>query len=450
MTQRAQNLRVLVVDDERNIRTTLRMCLEADGCQVVEAESAEAARAAVMRELYDLAFVDLRLDGSSGLDLLPELLAERPRLAIVMITAYATLDTAILAIKRGARDYLPKPFTPAQIRHVVEQVQKQIEVEQRLTDLEGRLEDAVPEVELASESLKMRAVLELVERAAASDVAVLFRGESGTGKGVVARALHVKSARASRPFVVINCPTLSEDLLASELFGHARGAFTGAVRDQPGRVEGAEGGTLLLDEIGELPPALQAKLLRFLQDKEYERVGENRTRRADVRVLAATNRNLEQDVAAGRFREDLLFRLNVVEIPLPPLRERPEDILLLARRFLAFFARASRRPERQQPELSAAAERALVGYPWPGNVRELRNAIERAVMLWPARVLEPQALPERILAHQSPVPRLGGDFSLDTIEREHIERVVARTRTQEDAARVLGIDPSTIWRKRKK
>jgi NtrC-family two-component system response regulator AlgB len=442
-----KNLRVLVVDDERNIRQTLRMCLEAEGCTVAEAATASEAVAQVARQSFDLAFVDLRLEESSGLDLLPDLLAERPSLAVVMITAYATLDTAVEAIKRGARDYLPKPFTPAQIRHVVEQVQQRVEAERRVAELERRLEEAAPEADLETESPAMHAVLEIVERAAKSDLAVLFRGESGTGKSVVARALHTRSARASRPFVVINCPTLSEELLASELFGHAKGAFTGAVRDQPGRVEGAEGGTLFLDEIGELTPALQAKLLRFVQEKEYERVGENRTRRADVRVLAATNRDLEADVKAGRFREDLLFRLNVVEIKLPPLRERPEDIIPLARRFVAFFSRASRR---QPPELSPAAEQALRGYPWPGNVRELRNAVERAIMLWPAAVLEPQALPERIVAHQLPLPYLGGDFSLDAIEREHITRVVGRTPTQEEAARILGIDYSTLWRKKKK
>jgi NtrC-family two-component system response regulator AlgB len=259
--------------------------------------------------------------------------------------------------------------------------------------------------------------------------------------------IHAGSKRAARPFVVVNCPTLSQELLASELFGHARGAFTGAVRDQAGRVEAAEGGTLFLDEIGEISPALQAKLLRFLQEKQFERLGESRTRRADVRVIAATNRDLEKDVKEGRFREDLLYRLNVLEIRLPPLRERPEDILTLARRFLSFFSRAARR---LPPELSKATERTLCSYSWPGNIRELANAIERTVILWPAQIIEPEALPERIVAHGSSGTRLGGDFTLEDIEREHIERVVARTQTLEEAAAILGIDSSTLWRKRKK
>jgi NtrC-family two-component system response regulator AlgB len=256
------------------------------------------------------------------------------------------------------------------------------------------------------------------------------------------------SPRAKRPFVVVNCPTLSEELLASELFGHARGAFTGAVRDQPGRVEAAEGGTLFLDEIGEIAPPLQAKLLRFLEEKEFERLGESRTRKADVRTIAATNRDLEDHVRKGLFREDLLYRLNLIDLQLPPLRERPEDILRLTRRFLLFFAKSARR---QPQELSPAAEEALKSYSWPGNIRELKNAIERAVILWPARIIEPAAFPTHISASRaSEAPQLGGDFSLEDIEREHIQHVIARAPTLEDAAAILGIDASTLWRKRKK
>jgi NtrC-family two-component system response regulator AlgB len=438
---------VLVIDDEKNIRTTLAMCLEGMGCKVTAVASAEAAIAALSRQAFDLAFLDLRLGETNGLDVLPQLLTERPDLTVVVITAYATFDTAVEAIKRGAKDYLPKPFTPAQIRHVVEQLAKQRELVHRVLDLEGQLHEAVPEVDLDTGSPRMRAVLEVVVRAAQSEATVLFRGESGTGKGVLARLLHAQSARASGPFVVVNCPTLSEDLLASELFGHARGAFTGAVRDQAGRVEMAQGGTLFLDEIGEISPGLQAKLLRFLQERRFERVGENKTRHVDVRVLAATNRNLEADVQSGRFREDLLYRLNVIEVHTPPLRERPEDIVRLAHQFLEFFARATRRGT---PELSPAAEQALLAYSWSGNVRELRNAIERAVILWPAQVIEPQAFPERIATHVASGPQLGGDFALDTIEREHILRILARTTTLEEAAQILGIDSSTLWRKRKK
>ena len=440
-------MRVLVIDDEPNIRETLSLCLEGAGCRVQKAASGAAALEALRLAPYDLAFCDLRLGSESGLDLVPKLLSERPGLDVVVITAYATFDTAVEAIKRGAKDYLPKPFTPVQIRHQVDAARERRAATLRLEDLQTRLADAAPEVDLESRSPRMRGVLETLSRAAGHDVAVLLRGENGTGKGVLARALHSGSPRRDKPFVVVNCPTLSEELLASELFGHARGAFTGAVRDQEGRVEAAEGGTVFLDEVGEISPGLQAKLLRFLQEKRFERVGENRTRSADVRIVAATNRDLEAAVKDGRFREDLLYRLNVVEVTVPPLRERPEDVLPLAQSFVAFFARQARRPP---PELSDAAARMLVAWPWPGNVRELRNAIERAVILSPGQVLEPEGFPERMAGHVAGVPTLGGDFTVDEVEREHILRVLARTATQEEAARILGLDASTLWRKRKK
>jgi two-component system, NtrC family, response regulator AlgB len=440
-------LRVLVIDDEKNIRTMLKVCLEETGAEVIAVGTPEAATDALRRQPFDLAFLDVRLGAHSGLDVLPNLLAISPRLSVVVITAYATIETAVDAIKRGACDYLPKPFTPAQIRHLVEQVTAQRQTARRVADLEQQLHDAAPEADLMTASPRMRAILETLARAATSDAAVLLRGENGTGKGVLARALHAHSPRAGQLFVVVNCPTLSGELLASELFGHVKGAFTGAVRDQMGRVEAAAGGTLFLDEIGEISPGLQAKLLRFLQDMEFERVGESLTRRADVRVVAATNRDLESDVKNGRFREDLLYRLNVIELHIPPLRERREDLLPLANKFLVFFARAARRPT---PELSPAAAAALQAYSWPGNVRELRNAIERAVILWPAQIIEPAALPERIAAQATATARLGGDCTLDAIEREHILQVIARSPTLEDAARILGIDSSTLWRKRKR
>jgi len=440
-------LSVLVIDDERNIRQTLAMCLEGAGCKVEQVATGAAAVDALRREAFDLAFCDLRLGSESGLDLLPQLLGERPGLDVIIITAYATVDTAVEAMRRGAKDYLPKPFTPPQIRHLVERARERRALFLRVGDLQMRLDAATPEVRLETASSRMQAVLEVVARAATHDVAVLLRGENGTGKGVLARALHLQSPRRDRPFVVVNCPTLSQELLASELFGHARGAFTGAVRDQEGRVEAAEGGTVFLDEIGEISPTLQAKLLRFLQEKCFERVGETRTRTADVRIVAATNRDLDAEVKAGHFREDLLYRLNVIEIVVPPLRERTEDILPLARGFVEFFSRQGARPP---PELSPASEKLLVGYPWPGNVRELRNAIERALILARGQVLEPESFPERIAASASSTPVLGGAFTVDEIEREHVLRVMAHTATMEEAARVLGIDASTLWRKRKK
>src|SRR3989339_803500 len=309
-------LRVLVVDDEKNIRVTLAAYLEGMGCRVMAVATAGAALSVLESQTFDLAFLDLRLKEMSSLELLPKLLSISPRLFVVIITAYATIETAVEAMKRGARDYLPKPFTPAQIRLLVEGLAERLHLSRRVDELNAHLREAVPDVVLETESPKMRATLDLVEKVAPAEIPVLLLGENGTGKGVIARWLHAQSHRAGGPFVVISCPTLSEELLASELFGHAKGAFTGALRDREGRLDAAQGGTLFLDEVSEISPGLQAKLLRFLQEKQFERVGENLTRRADVRVVAATNRNLEEEVKTGRFRTDLFFRINAMQISL--------------------------------------------------------------------------------------------------------------------------------------
>ena len=253
------NYNVLIIDDEKNIRTTLRMCLESFGCKVGEAAGVEAARAAISRRHYDLAFLDLKLDAANGLDLLPELLAASPGLDVVVVTAFATVQTAVEAIQLGARDYMPKPFTPAQIRQLVDRLAARRALERQVGDLKSQLGEAAPEVSFETASPKMHALISMLDKAAQHDVPVLLQGENGTGKSVFARRLHEKSARAAKPFVLVNCPTLSEELLASQLFGHARGAFTGAVKDQPGQVEVAEGGTLFLDEIGEMPSSLQGQ-----------------------------------------------------------------------------------------------------------------------------------------------------------------------------------------------
>ncbi len=423
------------------------MCLEGMGATVAAVGNGEAALGALGRQSFDLVFVDLALAGESGLELIPKLLAESPNLGIVLITAFATIQTAVEAMRRGAWDYLPKPFTPVQIKHLIDRFGSQRALTARVAELERRLADEAPDVEIATRSPAMHAVLEVAARIAASEAPVLITGENGTGKSLLARAIHRQSPRADHPFVVTNCPTLSEELLASELFGHIKGAFTGAVRDQAGRVEVAEGGTLFLDEIGEISPGLQTKLLRFLQEKDYERVGDTRQRHADVRVIAATNRDLEADVKAGRFREDLYYRINVVEVRMPALRERREDILPLARGFLRQFTRATRPVP---PELSAAAAQMLEQHEWPGNVRELRNAIERVAILWPASIIEPEAFPHRLPRASTRRATVGGDFTVDEIEREHILAVLERMTKVEDAAAVLGIDTSTLWRKRKR
>ncbi|HEV7517765.1 MAG TPA: sigma-54 dependent transcriptional regulator [Thermoanaerobaculia bacterium] len=443
------SLDVLLVDDEPNIRRTMTIHLEGRGHRVRAAASAGEAAAVAGERSFDVAFVDLRLGTESGLDLLPRLLAAAPGLKVVVITAYASVETAVEAMRRGAADYLAKPFTPAQIDLTLEKVTALARLERRVQALEGDLAQADPEADLESASPAMQTALRLAHQAAPGDARVLLRGESGTGKGVVARAIHLWSPRRDRPFVTVSCPALPAELLESELFGHVRGAFTGAGRDNPGRVAVAEGGTLLLDEIGDLPLPLQPKLLRFIQDREYERVGDPTPRRADVRILAATNQDLERAVAAGTFREDLLYRLNVLTLEIPPLRERPEDLLPLARRFLAFFGRGYGKPGLS---LAPGAERAILAHPWPGNVRELRNAVERATMLASGQEIGPELLMVRALATPAPESRgieLGDPLPVAAIEEEHIRRVLGRTESLKEAAEILGIDQATLWRRRK-
>ncbi len=442
-----QALRVLVVDDEPNIRSTLSVCLESIGCEVHAAAGAREALAVVERRPFDIVFLDVRLGQADGVALLPELFARSPRLAVVMITAYASIESAVLAIKSGAQDYLPKPFTPAQIRMVVGRLRDRWVLENRVAELEGRLAETTPDVLMDTRCQAVQQALDTISQAAQANTAVLLRGESGTGKGVLARLLHERSPRAGHRFITVNCPTLTDELLASELFGHVRGAFTGAVRDQRGKVEEADGGTLFLDEIGEISPTLQTKLLRFVQDREFERVGDTQTRRADVHLVAATNRDLQKDVEAGRFRLDLLYRLNVIEVTMPALRDRRDDLPALARHFLSFAARNVGRPA---PRLSQEAESLLLGYGWPGNVRELKNEMERAVVLSREDVLRPESFSERLRGGANVVPAVGGDFTLNQIEQEHTLRVLSRTATREEAARVLGIDPSTLWRRLKR
>ncbi len=441
-------MRVLIVDDESTIRQMLRVTLEAAGHTVEESSTAAEAVRAVETRPFDVALLDLRLGRESGLDLLAPLLQNRPRLAVVIITAHASIETAVEAMRRGAFDYLPKPFTPGQVRAVLDRVVRFRGLQDRLDELEERIRDEVPEIDLGERDAEMARVIEVLRRVAPTEASVLIRGESGTGKGILARAVHAWSHRNGRPFVTVSCPSLNPELLESELFGHARGAFTGAVRDSAGRVDAAEGGTLFLDEIGDLPLNLQPKLLRFLQEKHYERVGESRTRSADVRVVAATNRDLEAAVASGHFREDLLYRLNVIEVFLPPLRRR-SDRMELAEHLLGFFAKRS---GRALTGFTSEAREALLRYSWPGNLRELRNVIERAAILCEGPLIGLSDLPSRVAEPPtSDADRIevGQPVRLETLEAEHIRQILSRSSSRDEAARILGIDPSTLYRKRK-
>jgi two-component system, NtrC family, response regulator AlgB len=438
-------LTILVADDELNIRKTLAVCLETAGHQVVAVSNATDALVEAANTAFDLAIVDLRLGTASGLELIPALLARSPWTRVVVITAYPGVDTAVEAMKRGAADYLPKPFTPAQVDAVTKRVAELRALERKVAGL-GTGSSQEQAILLKSTSPPMQSAIEMARQVAASDAMVLIHGESGTGKGVLARAIHAWSERADKPFATVSCPSLSGHLLESELFGHVRGAFTGAVRDNPGRIAACEGGTLFLDEIGDLPAELQPKLLRFVQDREYERVGDTATRRADVRVLTATNHDLQGAVRVGRFREDLFYRLNVIQIELPPLRERPDDIMPMAETMLGALRRG-----KPIVGFTAEAVATLKAYGWPGNVRELRNVVERAAILCRGERIGIEHLPPNF-AGPSPAraPEVGEFVTLDALEEAHIRRVLAASKTLDDAAAILGIDVATLWRRRKK
>jgi NtrC-family two-component system response regulator AlgB len=449
MTSNSDNstahLSVLIVDDESNIRKTLSYCLAAEGHLVVAvgnpADAAEESR----RRSFDLAFVDLKLGEENGMELIPVLASQSPWTKIVVITAHASVESAVEAMRRGATDYIAKPFTPDQVKHLTRRIGRIRELEIQIAALKEDMQRLLPEDRLQSGNAGMQRVIETARKAAPSEAIILLQGESGTGKSVFARAIHHWSPRAAKPMGVVACPSVPADLIESELFGHVKGAFTGAIRDNPGRIAACEGGTLFLDEIGDMIPSVQAKLLHFIQNKEHERLGDPTPRKADVRIIAATNADLGKRVAEGRFREDLFYRLNVICLTVPPLRERPDDIMPLAMDFLAYFCRAN---HKMLLGLTEEAEKSLTSHAWPGNVRELRNTIERAVILGSGERIDRSDLPDNI-APAAGTPAIGDRVPLSTIEELHIRRVMADTSSLQEAADVLGIDQATLWRRRK-
>ena len=439
-------MNVLVVDDESNIRKTMMMFFDLQHHKVTTVSNAKDALLEAGLQNFDLAFIDLRLGMESGLDLLSSLLARSPWLKIVVITAFASVDSAVEAMKRGAVDYLPKPFIPGQLKLVLERVTALRTLEQRINLLQDDLGRNDPDVSLSSSHSSMQKVIELARQVSTSDAVVMLQGASGTGKTMLARLIHRWSHRAEKPFGVISCPSLNQELLESELFGHVKGAFTGALRDNPGRVTSCDGGTLFLDEIGDLSLSIQSKLLRFIQEREYERVGDQRTRKANVRIIAATNTDLKSAVASGRFREDLYYRLNVIQITLPSLAERSGDIEALAGNMLVFF---NAQNHKAIQGFTSEALKILRDYGWPGNIRELRNVVERAVILCTSSQIGTELLPESMVSAVQPQIRIGERIKLETIEELHIRRVLASTSSVHEAAEVLGIDKATLWRKRK-
>ena len=446
------DFRVLIVDDEPAQREMAGGFLRKQGFAVALAGTGAEALEVLRREPVDLLLTDHRMPGMSGLDLLVEVRRLNPELPVVVMTAYGSIEGAVTAMKAGAYDYLTKPIHLDALLHLVRKAHERERLLVENRELKERLRGRYRIEGIVAESGKMQEVLSVVHRVAASSATVLLRGESGTGKELIARAIHYESPRAEKPLVKVNCAALPETLLESELFGHVRGAFTGAVADKPGRFEAAHGGTIFLDEIGDVSPAVQAKLLRVLQEREFERVGSNRPVKVDVRVVAATNQDLEAAVQEKRFREDLYFRLNVVPIHIPPLRERREDILPLVETFLKKYAAENRKPIRG---LTREARHTLLTYDYPGNVRELENAVERAVILARGDVIDLEDLPlafrDAAGALAAPAQPDSLPARLEALERQLIEDALARAGgVQTRAAELLGVGERALRYKLRK
>ncbi len=435
--------RVLVIDDEPHILKTIGICLRSVSSETCLLSNPAQAIEKTRDFKPNLAFIDLKMEPVSGLELLKEMNSKFPTVTCVIITAHGTVESAVEALQEGAYNYLQKPFDCKELQVSVQKTWEYHQLKHEVVNLRKMLADTASGYNgIVTRNREMKEILEVAEKISPHPVSILIEGESGTGKELLANFIHKKSRRSGKQMVRVNCGAIPENLIESELFGHVKGAFTGAVNDREGRFEKADGGTIFLDEIGELPPSAQVKLLRVLQQKEYERVGESKTRTTDVRIITATNRNLDDAIENGAFRKDLFYRINGIRLKLPPLRERPEDIP-----FLIQYILQNSYPE-EKYELDPKVLKAMKSYSWPGNIRELENALERSVLLSSNGEIHFIHLPEEIrTAFEHPDHHLR---SLVAIEKAHIKRVLTQCETQKEAADILKIDTTTLWRKRKK
>jgi len=442
----SKNLHVLIVDDDEHIRTTLAMAVKSLGWSVQTASNAKDALDTLGHLRVDAVLTDVRMESVSGIELVREIRALYPDVICVVMTAFASFENAVSAIKAGAFDYLPKPFSVDQLEHLLGKIGTLVDLLRENERLKREIGGVRWFEGLTSEG--SRHLRTSIDRIAPTHVTVLLSGETGTGKTELARTIHSLSTRADKPLIEVTCTALAESLFESEIFGHVRGAFTGAIRDHVGKFELAEGGTILLDEIGELSLAAQSKLLRFLEDQVIEKVGDNKSIRLDVRILAATNKDLASLCREGRFREDLYYRLNVFELHVPPLRERVEDIPVLA---MKLYHAATVRHGGEIKGLSQPFMNSLMAYPWPGNVRELRNVMERVALMSLGREPSLSDLPASVQEGGSTSGSRQNDRipTLKEVEEEHIQRVLALESNQTRAAELLGITTVTLWRRRK-
>ena len=446
--ERRSSKRILVVDDEERICEAVKTALERSGYQVEISLSAPAALERMHKGAPDMVISDIKMPGMDGMSLLDRIKEYDPNILVLMITGHASIESAVEATRKGAQEYILKPFTPAQIRHLVERAFERKRLIEENVSLKTELGRANVRNVVVGVSKAMEQLFDLAAKVARTDSSVLITGESGSGKEVVARLIHFGGARADAPFVTVNCSAIPNDLLESELFGHERGAFTGALQAKRGSFEQADGGTFFLDEIGDMRLEMQAKILRALEESKIKRVGSEHEIPIDVRVIAATNKNLGEEIKTRRFREDLYYRLNTVRIEIPPLREHREDIPFFARHFLKAFSTEMKKPA---TDFSEEAMSVMTGHDWPGNVRELRNAVERALIFaGPGELIRTSHFPPelRVRATANPYPSSKDFMSLRALETNYIRTVLdACEGNKVKAARILGISPSTIWRK---
>lgn len=442
------NEKILVVDDEESMCNFLSIMLKKEGYQITTALSAKEALKKLDKDTYEVVISDLKMKGMDGLELIDQIKKRETGSFVIIMTAFATIESAIDALKKGAFDYVTKPFKVDEIKLAVARALEQRKIRTENVYLKKQLKKTEGFGEIIGKSNSITEVLSQVRKIADSDSTVLLTGESGTGKELVARAIHQHSYRSEKSFVTVNCGALPEELLESELFGHVKGSFTGAIKDKDGLLKVAHEGTFFLDEVGEMSPRIQVKLLRVLQEKEIVPIGGTSPLKVDVRLVAATNADLENEVSLGHFRKDLFYRLNVIPIHIPPLRERKEDIGLLIDHFLRKY---SDRSDGQVKKIKAEAKKALSKYAWPGNVRELENVLERAVTLQKGNTITEKDLPEKIVKGQGQVLTKAkelDDPTLEAVEKAYIFWVLQEAGWQKQrAAEILGIDPSTLYRK---
>ncbi len=438
---------IMIVDDEEIVRTSLSSWLLEDGYDVLMFESGKLALEALGKKQFDLMLVDLKMPGMDGLELMKEVKKSLPDMPIIIMTAYATVDTAVKAIKEGAFDYLMKPFDPEEISLTIKKIMKQQMLEQENVYLRKELAKQFQFHQLYSKNKKMQEIFELIKTVAKTDVTVLIHGETGTGKELIARAIHAESLRKDRPFIPVSCASLTETLLESELFGHEKGSFTGASNMVKGMFEMADRGTIFLDEIGDISPKLQMDLLRVLETKEIVRIGSAVPIPVDVRVIAATNKDLRKGIENGTFREDLFYRLNVITVDIPPLREKPEDIPLLIDQLIE---KVNIETGKSVKRVSEDAMALLMQYRWPGNIRELKNVVERSVVLAKEDIITLNEIGPCV-GHISRDPAAAGDLSLESMERSHVAAVLKQNNWNiSTSAQLLGIDRTTLYKKIKK